>query len=144
MNIFEQLRNDHDKQRELCEKLLKTEGASEERKSLWKELKHELQIHANAEERYFYIPLFEDKLTQEKARHSVAEHHEMDELMEKLDELDMGSAQWLKTFKELEHQTTHHLDEEEQEVFQLAGKALTETQKEELAKSYQGMINQAR
>jgi hypothetical protein len=143
MNIFEQLRKDHDKQRELCDQLLKTEGASESRKKLYKALKHELKIHADAEERYFYIPLFEDKMTQEKARHSVAEHHEMDELMEKLDELDMSSSQWLITFKELEHQVTHHLDEEEQEVFQLAGKALTETQKEELAKSYQGMMNQA-
>ena len=144
MNIFEQLRKDHDKQRELLEQLLNTEGDSEDRRKIYSELKNELKVHADAEERYFYRPLFEDSMTQEKARHSVAEHHEMDELMEKLDELDMSSSQWLITARELEHQVTHHLDEEEQEVFQLAGKSLTEKQKEELAHSYQGMMNKVR
>ena len=75
-------------------------------------------------------------LTQEKSRHSVAEHHEMDELIEELEKTDMSSPGWIATAKKLGDRVIHHLDEEEHEVFQLAGKALTEKQKEELAKSY--------
>lgn len=136
MNIFEELRADHQKQRTLVKILAKTHGDSEGRQEIFEKLKHELQIHATAEERYFYIPLMKEELTQEKARHSIAEHHEMDELIEELEKTDMSSPHWVAVAKKLEEKVNHHLDEEEQEVFQMAGKALTEKEKEELAKSY--------
>ena len=142
--VFEALRVDHDSQRDLAEKLIETEGASDERAQLFDRLKTELAAHADAEERFFYIPMMEFDLTQEKARHSVAEHHELDELVETLEETDMSSSSWLNTAKELHERLTHHLDEEEQEVFQMAGKVLTETQKTELAPSYRGEMNRQR
>ncbi len=136
MNIFEELRADHEKQRTLVDILTKTHGNSEGRQELFDRLKNELQTHADAEERHFYVPLMKHDLTQEKSRHSVAEHHEMDELIEELENTDMSSPGWIATAKKLGERVIHHLDEEEHEVFQLAGKALTEKQKEELAKSY--------
>ncbi|GAK76128.1 hypothetical protein JCM19296_1725 [Nonlabens ulvanivorans] len=144
MNIFEALRKDHEIQRDLCDQLVHTSGDTALRKNMFNKLKHELAIHADAEERHFYVPLIESDLTQEKARHSIAEHHEMDELVEKLEETDMDSSAWLKYMKELAHQVEHHLDEEEQEVFQLAGKALNEKEKSNLAKDYQEFMEQNR
>jgi hemerythrin-like domain-containing protein len=141
MNIFEALREDHQKQRTLIDILTKTHGDSEGRRELFDRLKHALEIHANAEERYFYVPLMKHDLTQEKARHSVAEHHELDELIEELESTDMSSPGWLATAKKLGDRLIHHLDEEEHEVFQMAGKALSETQKKELAKSYRAMMD---
>ncbi|MGB1030406.1 MAG: hemerythrin domain-containing protein, partial [Pseudoalteromonas marina] len=82
MNIFEALRHDHDKQRELVDALIQTHGDTQQRHKLMDELKTELEDHAKFEERYFYNPLMFDDLTHEKARHSVAEHHEIDELIE--------------------------------------------------------------
>ena len=142
--IFESLRDDHGLQRELIKKLVATTGDSPERAELFEQLKTELEIHARHEERQFYVPLMQHDLTQEKARHSVSEHKELDDLVEKLQEYDRTAPQWLVTAKELEHELVHHLDEEEQEVFQLAGKALTETQKAELAKAYEEGMNQDR
>ena len=75
-------------------------------------------------------------MTQEKSRHSVAEHHELDEIIEKLEQTDYSSSAWLVEAKNLHHRLIHHLDEEEQQVFQLARKVLTEKQKTELAKDY--------
>ncbi|GAK99619.1 hypothetical protein JCM19314_3664 [Nonlabens ulvanivorans] len=144
MNIFEALRKDHEIQRDLCDQLVHTSGDTALRKNMFNKLKHELAIHADAEERHFYVPLIESDLTQEKARHSIAEHHEMDELVEKLEETDMDSSAWLKYMKELAHQVEHHLDEEEQEVFQLAGKALNEKEKSNLARDYQEFMEQNR
>lgn len=143
-NIFEALREDHIKQRNLAEKLLETSGDSEERKRIYLDLKHELVIHANAEERYFYNPLIKDSLTQEKSRHGIAEHHEMDELVEKLDKTDMSSPAWIGIAKKLCHEVNHHLEEEEQEIFQLAGKVFNETDKIDLAKKYQKYIQENR
>lgn len=136
MNIFEALREDHQKQRTLCELLTKTAGDSTGRRELFERLKRELETHAAAEERNFYSPLMDHDLTQDIARHSVAEHEELDSLVEELEETPFDSPGWLTTAKKLAHALTHHLDEEEQEVFQLAGKALSEHQKTSLADAY--------
>ena len=70
-----------------------------------------------------------DDLTQEKARHSVSEHKELEDFVEKLDEYQFEASQWLMTARDLEKRLTHHLDEEEHEVFQLAGKVLSDRKK---------------
>lgn len=137
MNIFEALRKDHDIQRKLADELIETHGDSESRDELFNELKTQLKAHATSEERNLYIPLMEDDLTQEKSRHSVAEHHEMDEMIAALEETDYSSPAWLVEAKKLHHKVHHHLDEEEHEVFQMAGKVLTEKQKQQLASDYE-------
>ena len=134
--IFEELRADHDVQRSLLATLLETEGASDERDRTWRKLKDALETHAASEERYFYAPLFQHDQTVEKARHSVAEHHELDELIERLEDTEMDSPGWLQIARQLGEKLEHHLEEEEHEVFQMAGKVLTETQKTELASEY--------
>ncbi|WGI24228.1 hemerythrin domain-containing protein [Halomonas alkaliantarctica] len=136
MTIFEALRKDHDIQRDLLARLVETHGDSDERDSLYKQVRAELQYHAAAEERALYIPMMSIDLTQEKARHSVAEHHEIDELLELLDGTDYSATHWLTHAKQLQDLVTHHLDEEEQEVFQLAGRGLQEKQKTSLASEY--------
>ena len=138
MNIFEALRISHDTQRGLADSLIKTTGDSKERDALFKELKAELAAHAAAEERFFYVPLIAHDMTQEPSRHGIAEHHEMDELVEKLEEIESSSSAWLKVAKELHHKVHHHLEDEEQGIFQLAGKVLTEAEKLSLAKDYEG------
>lgn len=138
MNIFEALRTSHDTQRALADHLIKTQGDSPDRASLFKELKRELAAHAAAEERFFYVPLIAHDMTQEPSRHGIAEHHEMDELVETLEETDLSSPGWLVTAKELHHKIYHHLKDEEQGIFQLAGKVLSEAEKLSLAKGYEG------
>ena len=142
--IFEALRADHDIQRAMADELLETTGASDERRDGFAQLVIELKAHAASEERHFYVPLMQDDLTQDKARHSVAEHHELDELVEKLTDYDLGASQWLVTYRELHHMVHHHLDEEEQEVFQLAGKALSTSAKTSLAVEYEREMHRQR
>ncbi len=136
-NIFEAIREDHDIQRDLCDRLIKTEGKTDVRKQLFQALKTELQIHADAEERYFYVPLIKDDMTQDHARHGIAEHHEIDELIEKLEETDLDSSAWLVYAKKLCEKVEHHLKDEEHTFFQLAGKVFTEPQKTSLSQDYQ-------
>ena len=138
MNIFEALRTSHETQRALADQLIRTQGNSDDRDLIFKELRAELSAHAAAEERFFYVPLIAHDMTQEPSRHGIAEHHEMDELVEKLEETDFSSPAWLATAKELHHKIYHHLKDEEQGVFQLAGKVLTEAEKISLAKDYEG------
>jgi hypothetical protein len=137
MNIFEALRLSHDTQRTLATLILETAGDSPERDRLYRELKHELAAHAAAEERCFYLPLIEHDESMGQARHGMAEHHEMDELVETLNGMPFSSSGWLAQFKKLHHKVYHHLEDEEHAIFQLAGKVLTEAQKTQLAKDYE-------
>ena len=136
MTLFESLREDHDTQRTLLGLLIKTHGDSDGREELFEKVKKALTSHAAAEERALYIPMMELDMTQEKARHSVAEHHEIDELVEELEDTDFSSPGWLAAARKLHDLVTHHLDEEEQEVFQLAGRALSDDAKARLADTY--------
>lgn len=144
MNIFEAIRKDHDKQRELCRLVTSTTGASDGRKEMYQKLKTELKVHAAAEERCFYSPLIDNDMMQKHARHGVAEHHEMDELMEKIDETPMDSPAWLTYAKQLCEKVEHHLEDEEKTFFQLAGKVFTEEQKTDIAKEYQSSMKENR
>jgi len=55
----------------------------------------------------------------------------------KLEKTEYSSSAWLVEAKNLQHRVHHHLDEEENECFQLAGKVLTDEQKTALAADYQ-------
>jgi hypothetical protein len=142
MQIFEALRQDHDKQRALMKALVETEGHSSLREEFYSQLKTELKKHASAEERYFYSPLMQSDKTIQLSRHGIAEHHEIDELIAKLDDTDFSSPAWLQTMKSLQHTVLHHLDEEEKEFFQQAGRALSSKEKEALADDYVSEMQQ--
>lgn len=142
MNIFEAIRKDHEKQRTLLDILVKTEGDSLGRREIFDRLKRELETHAAAEERHFYVPLIDADLTQEKSRHGVAEHHEIDEMIAHLDQTDFTSPGWLPGAKKLKDLVEHHLDEEEHEIFQLAGKVLSEDRKRVLGMEYQQTLTE--
>lgn len=136
MNIFEALRESHERQRGYADALVQTHGDSQERVDAYKQLKAELQAHETAEERHFYIPLMKLDNGVDLSRHAISEHHEMDEMMEELDETEMSSPAWLATAKKLSEKVHHHLKEEENKFFQMAGKLLDEQQKEKLAGEY--------
>lgn len=142
MNIFESIRKDHDTQRELLDQLVQTTGDTDKRDTIFKKLKKELEVHADAEERHFYKPLISDDMMQDKARHGIAEHHEIDELIEKLEDTDYDSSAWLKYAKDLKEKVEHHIEDEEHSFFQLAGKVFNETQKEDLAKKYRSYMTE--
>jgi phage shock protein A len=136
VNIFEALRESHDRQRSYADALIQTSGDTPERVEAYRQLKSELQAHETAEERHFYIPLMEFDNGVDLSRHAISEHHEMDEMMETLDETEMSSPAWLATAKKLSEKVHHHLKEEEQKFFQQAGKLLDDQQKETLAGQY--------
>lgn len=115
--IFARLKKDHDKHRELLDKLLETSGDSEQRKTLFEELTKELKSHAAAEEQALYSTMLRKPPTTGETRHSVAEHHEIEEALNDLAATDMSEGGWLTKFKSFDHRYRHHIDEEEDDHF---------------------------
>jgi type I site-specific restriction endonuclease len=137
INIFQALMVSHRTQRELSARLLATKPASEERQHVFEELKAELAAHETAEERCFYVPLIEHDESVDLSRHGIAEHHEMDEMVEHLEQVDPHAAEWQECCQKLCDKIEHHLNEEEQKFFPQAGEVLSEEQKLQLAKDYE-------
>lgn len=136
MDIFQALLQSHERQRAISKRLLAAIGDPGPRQQAFEELKAEMSAHETAEERAFYVPLFENDDTVDEARHAVAEHHEMDEMVEDLEKCQEGSAEWLETVGKLVHKVEHHLKEEEQKFFPEARKVLEPEQQQELGALY--------
>ncbi|MCX7552918.1 hemerythrin domain-containing protein [Marinicella sp. S1101] len=144
MSIYQAIEDDHDKQRDLLQQLVATSGDTSKRADIFKELKHELEVHADMEERHFYVPLIKEDKTQDDARHGIAEHHEIDELVKKVEQADPSSAAWLQHAKNLKHKVEHHLIEEEKDYFPVARDVLTDDRAESLRVSYEAGMDEAR
>jgi hemerythrin superfamily protein len=114
-DIFDRLKQDHDQQRVLFEQLAAAEGG--ERETLFERLTKEIKSHALAEEQALYSTMLRKPETTEETRHSVAEHKEVDDLLNDLAATDSGTSEWTDKFEHLRHRYTHHIDEEEEENF---------------------------
>ena len=135
--IFKELKKDHDRHRALLEKIGETQGDSEERRELFDKLCTELQAHAAAEEEPLYATMLGDPDLRDEARHSVAEHKEIDDHLAELAEKDMSSSGWLTKFKEMRHRYLHHIEEEEEDMFPAADEGLNERTEEEIAEVFE-------
>lgn len=132
-DIYDAIRKDHAHHRDLLNRLAETEGDSPERRALWEDFYYDVKSHAAAEEESFYSKLMEKPDGQDEARHSVAEHKEMDDIMEELHGMDMSSGGWLTRFKTLKHDYEHHMDEEEEDIFSKAREVFDKAQAETFA-----------
>lgn len=135
-DIFAALITKHDLQRELCDQLEK-EKDNDKRKTIYEELKLELQAHAAAEERHLYIPVMQHDEGLDLSRHAITEHHEMDEMIETLDDGRISQDTWDTTCADLIHKVRHHLQEEENEFFKEARKILDDDLQQRLGALYQ-------
>jgi hypothetical protein len=143
MTIFQALLVSHATQRELYGQLLASQPL-EQRQRVFEELKRELAAHETAEERCFYVPLFQFDQSVDLSRHAIAEHHVMDEMVEHIEKTDPHSAEWQECARKLCDKIEHHLKEEEDKFFPQAGEVLSEEQKQQLGRDYEAEFNALR
>ena len=133
-DIYDKLKADHDRQRDMLQRLGDGQG---DRRALFEELRLELQAHAAAEEESLYATMLAKPEVRDDARHSVAEHKEVDDILGEMMGLDPASAAWDETFAHLRHRYEHHIDEEEEEMFPAAAEVLSSHKEAELAGVYE-------
>ena len=136
MDIYKRLEKDHDKQRDLIEKIKSSKPGSDERAKLWTDLKIELEAHASAEEQAFYSKLMAEPEGTDDTRHAVEEHQEMHEMIKELDAMDQSADVWDKLFGKLGDKVVHHVDEEEEDFFPDAKDTLSDTQEQKALKTF--------
>jgi hypothetical protein len=135
--IYKDLKADHDKQRDMLKALATLQGDSEKRKALFEKFRLEVQSHAAAEEESLYATMLGTPELRDDARHSIAEHKEIDDLMGEMMDLDFGSDEWNAKFFHMRHRYEHHIEEEEEEMFPAATKQLDTATERKLAETYE-------
>lgn len=131
--IFARLKADHDRHRDLLDRIDQTHGDSDERRYLFEAFRVEVTAHAASEEMSLYATMLADPDLRDEAQHSVAEHKEIEDFLTELYEMDFASTGWLTRFRTMKHRYLHHIDEEEEEMFPAAEDGLTQARKKEIA-----------
>ena len=145
MDIYNYLKKDHRKVADLMEQVVAMESPSE-RQQLFQQIKVELTLHADAEEKTFYQAVekaTKAQLPRHEMKHAHGEHDEMREYLQRLSATPAGDESWIELFGEFKHCVTHHVEEEEQDVFEQAKTYLKADQAKQLAKDMDALKMQA-
>ncbi|SBV31651.1 Hemerythrin HHE cation binding region [uncultured Sphingopyxis sp.] len=135
--IFARLKADHDRHRELLDRIDATHGDSDERRALFEAFRVEVTAHAASEEMSLYATMLANPDLRDEAQHSVAEHKEIEDFLTELYEMDFSSTGWLTRFRTMKDRYLHHIDEEEEEMFPAAEKELSDARKKELIRIFE-------
>lgn len=130
-DIFARLRDDHDKHRNLLSRIAASDAGAQ-RQELFEEFTLEVKGHAAAEEQALYSTMMRKPATTDEVRHSVAEHHEIEELLNDMAATDIASDEWREKFRRLDHDYRHHIEEEEEDHFRDFEKLLTDADREHM------------
>ena len=130
MDPFELLKADHRKVEQLFSQL---ESASGKQKlQVFDQIRTELELHTHIEEKIFYPALEEPEETHDLALEAYEEHAVVKNLLKELGRAKSASDEWEAKAKVLQENVEHHVEEEENELFEKAESALGEEELEEL------------
>lgn len=136
MNIFQQIRADHDALRGILRAISSTKGDSQDRRRLFARLLEAMKTHTIAEEQSLYTALMGWPELMEQCRHYVIAHAEVDELLQDLEYEDMSHPCWKIKFYRLRYALESHMEDEEQNMLCRAEQLVTARQIEYLGTIY--------
>lgn len=145
MDIYTLIRRDHDNARDLMDKIIGTED-SRTRLKLFEQLKVAILAHAKAEEKTFYDAMNHsgDKELAEETPHFRKEHKEAEKLFAEVEACNPCDSHWWEKFGELKKTLTHHMEEEEKEIFPTAKKDIPADEAEELGEAMEQLEAKAK
>jgi hemerythrin superfamily protein len=134
MNAIELLKEDHRKVESLFEKFKADEDADHTK--TFEQVKAELDVHAHIEEAIFYPKLVADGDEELKdiTLEGIEEHRQAKMFLRELAALSEDSEKFKPKFKVLMEDITHHVQEEEGEMFKMVEEQFDEATLQELGK----------
>lgn len=144
MTIYEALRNDHMKVTQLMNELIALSPGEEIRKDLIDQIRDELIPHSRAEESVFYNPLRSIPQAKDLVMHSYKEHMEAESLLRLLQVKNRVDADWKETAQKLKQALSHHIQEEEGEIFSVAKKYISHDEATMMAEAFERLKPEVR
>ncbi|MDP9082549.1 MAG: hemerythrin domain-containing protein [Pseudomonadota bacterium] len=129
-DAIEMLIADHKKVKKLFSEFdkLKAEGEDEDKSAIVEQICNELKIHAELEEEIFYPAVRKAVDDADLMDEALVEHAGAKELIAQLEEASPGDDLYDAKVTVLGEQITHHVKEEEGEMFPQAKKAKVDTE----------------
>jgi hemerythrin-like domain-containing protein len=124
MDAFELLKTDHKNVADLFEKLETATGKG--KIDVFKRIKAELELHTHLEEAIFYPALEKPQATHDLTLEAYEEHKVVKSLLAELSGAKSADDEWQAKAKVLRENVEHHVEEEENELFDKASDALSE------------------
>jgi hemerythrin superfamily protein len=115
MNAIELLKADHDKVSRLFQKVKAT--GENEHKELFEQIMEELEVHTHIEETIFYPKMKDEKELEDLVLEGIEEHHQVKMFLRELAALTETSEKFEPKLQVLMEDVTHHVQEEEGEMF---------------------------
>jgi hypothetical protein len=141
--LFDLLKEDHDRVKDLFEQIEDSEDDAESREELFSQIREDLEIHMEGEETYLYPALEEHEDTKEMALEAYEEHHVAKTVLSEVIELDQEDERWKAKMKVLKELVEHHIQEEEGELFKLTKKVLAKEEIQEISDSIEQLKSRA-
>jgi hemerythrin superfamily protein len=143
MDIYQVLKEEHQKAKQLFAEIKRSSGKSDDsRENLFTQLRDALEAHSEAEEEVFYAPIKNDDGTKEKIEHAQKEHQKVTKTLQELDGMNKQDNQWLHKITQLKDDVQHHIQEEEGDIFKKAQGVYSKQQAEEMAKQFKQVKKQ--
>ena len=141
MNAIELLKQDHDKVDKLFQQVKAEQG---DPKELFEQIRMELEVHTQIEEQIFYPYLIEngDEELQDITKEGIEEHHQAKVLLRELHNLSDESDKLDPKLQVLMEDITHHVQEEEGEMFPMVEEQFDEETLNDLGQQLQEMKGQ--
>lgn len=130
MDAFELLKADHKKVNELFDQLEAATGKA--KLNVFNQIKTELELHTHIEEKIFYPALEKPEETHDLTLEAYEEHKVVKTLLAKLSGARTADDEWQAQAKVLRENVEHHVEEEENELFDKADEALSDEEIEAL------------
>jgi hemerythrin-like domain-containing protein len=130
MDAFELLKADHKKVNELFDELEAAAGTA--KLGVFNQIKTELELHTHIEEKIFYPALEKPEETHDLTLEAYEEHKAVKTLLAELSGARTANDEWQAKAKVLRENVEHHVDEEENELFDKADDALSDEEIEAL------------
>lgn len=137
MDLYQLIKQDHQKVKRLFERLAEAETGSPSQTRIFAELKRELELHSAVEEKYFYPALQQHPEAKDLIEEALEEHGDVKATLEELDQGDKEDERWAEELSELQQDVEHHVEEEENNIFPLAAELLDAEQAEAIARDIQ-------
>ena len=134
MSIYDELKSDHDKVKDLLEQIESASGRTKGK--LFRELQTDVTAHSRAEEKVFYDRLKKAQDAKDDAMEGYEEHHVVDVLFREMGKLSPSDDQWKAKFTVLKENLQHHIEEEEGEFFDKAKEVIDEREAEDLGQKF--------
>lgn len=133
--IFDVLKLDHRKVEVLFREI---EGSSDQTvaNGIFEQLKADLTVHSIAEEETVYRTFDSFQDMKERLSDAEAEHEEIRSLLDDLSELSGDREQFLEQLEDLKDLVRQHIDEEENETFNLIARHSSENQRIQMTQDF--------